>query len=428
MEKNKISLFTAIILNINIIIGGGFFLGAQGIAKSSGSLAPLCWVMWGLIFLPLVLVLAKLSNLYPLAGGPYVYSKKALGSFWGLVSGWGYFIGTIAGHAALIHALSGLIIDFGFEPMLHKIGLNHFALDIILILFFTALNLANVNFLAKTQLLFALLKTIPLLAVIIASFFLFKFQNIVQSTANFSGFFESIPFVIFAFLGIEVCCTIAHQIKNGKKNTGKAILISFFLIMGIYTLIQFCLLGIHGTIDINPFLEIFPKLFYQNNIINIATRITALCILSSYLGGFYSALYANNWVLHSIAASEKIPFKNSLKKVNTYNVPWVVLIIQAIITVIFLTITQEIFYLVTMTTFATVIMYLLCSISFAKLYAKKKDLKRVFIGTLATLSCSYLIFVSCKELMEKGLQYIVPFLVIMGIGILLGRCTKTPRR
>jgi amino acid transporter len=425
MEKNKISLFTAIILNINIIIGGGFFLGAQGIAQSSGSLAPLSWIIWGFILLPLVLVLAKLSHLYPLAGGPYIYSKKALGSFWGLVSGWGYFIGTIAGHAVLIHALGNVIISFGFEPILQSIGCNHFILDIILIAFFSLLNLANINFLAKAQMLFAILKFIPLIAVIIASFFLFTFKNITQSTAHVSGFFESIPFVIFAFLGIEVCCAIAHQIKNGKKNTGKAILISFFLIMGIYTLIQFCLLGIHGTSNINPFIELASKMFYNSTLVQIGSKIIALCILSSYLGGFYSALYANNWVLHSIATSEKIPFRKSLTKVNMYNIPWIVLLLQCLITIIFLTITQEIFYLVTMTTFATVVMYLLCSISFITLHIKKRNLKRIVVGILASISCSYLMFVSFKELMEKGFQYIVPFLVIMGIGIMLSRLSIT---
>jgi APA family basic amino acid/polyamine antiporter len=421
MKKNKLSLFTAIILNINIIIGGGFFLGAQGVAKSSGSLAPLCWITWGLILLPLVLVLAKLSNLYPLAGGPYVYSKKALGSFWGLVSGWGYFIGAIAGHAVLIHSLSQVIISFGFDSALQKIGLGHLILDIVLVLFFSVLNLANIDFLAKTQVLFALLKSIPLLAVVTASFFLFKFENIIQSTANISGFFDSIPFVIFAFLGIEVCCAIAHQIKNGEKNAGKAILISFFLIMGIYAFIQLCLLGIHGTETINPFIEIFPKLFYNNTIIHVSSKVVALCILSSYLGSFYSLFYANNWVLHSIAQSEKIPFRNALLKTNKYNVPWIILIIQGLITIIFLTITQKIFYLITMSTFAVVITYLLCSISFIKIYAKNKDLKRTFIGALATLSCGYLIFVSYKELMEKGLQYILPFLIIIGVGILLSK-------
>jgi amino acid transporter len=131
--------------------------------------------------------------------------------------------------------------------------------------------------------------------------------------------------------------------------------------------------------------------------------------------------YANNWVLHSIAQSEAIPFRNALLKVNKYNVPWVILIMQGLTTIAFLTITQKIFYLVTMSTFAIVITYLLCSISFAKLYIKKKNLKRIITGILATLSCGYLFFVSFKELLEEGLQYIIPFLIIMGTGILLSK-------
>ena len=134
MTRNKISLFTVILININVIIGSGFFIGAQVISNKGGILAPFSWIVWGLIMLPLVLVLAKLARLYPHAGGLYVYAHKALNKFWAFVSGWGYFVGTIAGNAIVIHLFGKGFCSLGFDKVLQQWHISPLMFDIILIL------------------------------------------------------------------------------------------------------------------------------------------------------------------------------------------------------------------------------------------------------------------------------------------------------
>lgn len=68
----KIPLWIATLININIVVGGGFFLSAHSIFKSCGPLAPLSWILCGILLIPLVRVLAKLSSIYPTAGGLYI--------------------------------------------------------------------------------------------------------------------------------------------------------------------------------------------------------------------------------------------------------------------------------------------------------------------------------------------------------------------
>ncbi|MCK4650868.1 APC family permease [Candidatus Babeliales bacterium] len=421
MVKNKISITTAILININVIIGSAFYIGAQGILKKSGILAPVTWIIWGIILLPIVLVLAQLSNIYPRAGGLYIYCKEALGNFWGIISGWGYFIGCIAGNAIIIHFFGLGIRRLGFEPVLKTLYLSNLQFDIILILFFSLLNLTNINFLEKAIITFAILKSIPLFFVVISSFFLFDAKNIITAPLNISGFFESIPLVVFAYMGFEVCCSIAHQIKNGKKGTGKAILISFGLIMAIYTILQFCLLSIHGVTSSKPFLEILPRLFSNPYLSIIGNRIIELCILSSFLGGFYGMFYTNNWILYAIAQEKNIPFSKKLTLLNKYNIPWVCVAIQSFITILFLFITQNAHYLITMSVFAVIITYLLCAIAFLVIYIRKKNLKKIILATISTLSCIYIFYICIVELIESGIKYILPFLIILGIGILLNK-------
>ena len=415
---HKISLRTAILLNLNIIIGGAIFITAQGISQKCGLLAPLSWIIWGLIVLPIVLILAKLSQKYPLAGGFYLYSHKSLGAFWGFISGWGYFVGTVAGNALLIHKFSEGILLLG------GLNISNFQLDLILITFFTLLNLSNIDFLAKTQTVFAILKFIPIAFVIISAFFLFSPQNITNAPIQLSGFFESIPFVFFAYIGFEACCAITHQIKDGKKNAGKAMLISFGLIMGIYFLIQLSLLAIFGTQTTNPFLEIFPLLTNNASLIFWGNRIIEITILSSFLGGYYAMFYANNWILYAIAKEKNLPFSQSLTKLNKYQMPLICILLQGILTALFLVITQNTYYLVTMCSFAIIISYLLSVFAFMAIYLKKKDTKKLILGLLGIVGSFYIFYVCLKELAEAGYQYLIPFLVILCVGLILNKFSR----
>ena len=145
MPNKKLSLWIAILININIVIGGGFFLGIPRVLHTSGLLAPLSWSLVGILILPLILIIAKFSTIFPEAGGIFVYSDKVLGSFLGFLCGWGYFIGTAAGNAAILDAFGKQVQLFGFEiPWITPLALN-----ISLILFFTLINLKNIDFLER---------------------------------------------------------------------------------------------------------------------------------------------------------------------------------------------------------------------------------------------------------------------------------------
>ena len=131
-SKSYIPLWVAIAININIVIGCAFFLSAPTLVNSLGIFAPFAWLMCGLILIPLIMVLAQLALTYPRAGGLYVYSTQSLGSFWGFVSGWGYFIGTSAANAAVIHAFS--------QALQKNMNLGGLYFDGALIIFFALLN------------------------------------------------------------------------------------------------------------------------------------------------------------------------------------------------------------------------------------------------------------------------------------------------
>lgn len=410
--NKKISLLIAILININIVVGGGFFLSARNMFTSFGALAPLSWVICGLLLLPLVYVLARLSNAYPTAGGLYVYSQKTLGNWFGFISGWGYYIGTVAGNAVILH---------GFSMQLQKLGLfnqMHVGLDIACATLFTLLTLFNVTVLEKMHIGFTILKTIPFAVVLGGVFTLFNWSNVIAAPIQPTGLVTSMPIVLFAYVGIEACTAITHAIKDGHKNSARAMLISLGIIIALYSLIQFSLLGILGTHTTNPFTEIIPKLTSNPFVITWGNTIVNLAILSSFLGGFYGMFYANNWNLFAIATEKRVVGHSLLTKLNKHHAPWVAVLVQGALVIAFLLITANTEYLMTMSDFGVVIAYILSVFAYF-VHIKKQGLNKKIIATFALVACLTLLFVCINNLALSGARYIIPFIIMLISGLLL---------
>jgi len=410
-QELKMPFWIAVLININIVVGNAFFIGAPQIVKASGLLAPLAWGLCGLLLLPLVFVFSKLSRMYPTAGGIYIYSLKHLGKFWGFVSGWGYYIGTAAANAFVLHTFCNMLQTI--EPTKHFFQNSCFSgtnLDFLFIVFFSFLNLFNIEFLENIQIGLTIIKIIPFILIIAAVPALFTSQNIISATPNFSGLLSTIPLALFAYVGFEACCAISDKIKDGEKNASKVILISFGLIILIYTVMQFLLLGIHSSQTVNPFLEILPKLSANQFIINWGNNLINFAILTSFIAGFYGMFYYNNWNLYAIGNENSIIFSKQLTKLNKNQSPWVCVIIQGLLVALFLMITTNSDHLITMSDFATTLAYLLSTISFIAVFKK-------FYGYLAVATslvfCGFFIY----HLTTAGASYLIPFFVILLIGL-----------
>ena len=191
--KHKISLWMAILINVNIVIGAGFFLIAPRINQTAGMLSPLSWLLVGLALFPLALVLSKLSKIYPDAGGIFVYSDKALGSLLGFISGWGYFIGTAAGNAVLLQEFGSQLQVFGYTiPFVNKLTIN-----LLFTGFFMVLCCMDIKILGRFQIGITILKTVPLLLIVGSAFLLFSSTNISTAPISVNGLIKGIPLALF---------------------------------------------------------------------------------------------------------------------------------------------------------------------------------------------------------------------------------------
>jgi len=412
MKSASIPFWVAVIININIVIGSAFFLGAQSINANSGLLAPLSWLVCALLLAPLVAVFAKFSRKYPEAGGLYVYSEKTLGKFWGFLSGWGYFIGTAAGNAAVVHAFSTYVQEIAaLKPWLVQCGIYGWYFDGIIVVVFSLLNLLNITFLEGAQIFFVITKFIPIIVIVLGGLLLGSSANITTATASVPGFFGALPMVLFAFIGVEACCAVGDKIKDGKNKADRAIWTSFIIITAIYVLLQGFILVMQGQVDINPFMNVLPQLFGNHWIAVIGNKIIYGCILLSFLGGFYGMFFYNNWNLYAIAKAKNIMGHQYLSRMNKNDIPWLCVLFQGVTILLLLFLTTRDHYLVTMSDFGVVVSYLLTAISFVVAYKN-------ITGIFALVGCLSLTYLCTSGLITAGAVNIIPFLIILGLGVL----------
>ena len=410
----KMPLWLAILVNINIVIGASFFLNSSSIAASAGALAPFAWIIFGILLLPLVLVLANLSRIYPLAGGLYVYSKQELGPLWGFLSGWGYFIGSAAGNAVVIHALSEFAYHHHALPALtNNPTTTIFIVDIFAVMLFMIANLLNLQILSTIQIFLTALKCLPLFLVLIALPFLFDITNITTAPLNFTGLFGTVPLVLFSYIGIEACCAITHTIQNGQENAARAMLISFILIMGIYAFVQAGLLAICGSTCANPFGQILQKLFLNPLLITWGNGLIYMAIGASYLGGFYGMFFSNNWNLFAMAEENCFIGKKVLIKLNSLGAPQTCVAIQGFLIMGLLTITHNLLTLQIWSDVGVFTAYILSAIAFF-IYIKRNKSRYNVIAICAFVSCSFLLYTS---IVADGLIHLMPFICVMLFGL-----------
>ena len=141
MSKEKaLSLWSAIVINTNIIIGSGIFINTTELAKRAGLLGGLCYVIMGLLLLPLILSFVKLLEWYP-TGGFYSFCSSSIHPLVGFINSWNYFFLKLSSATLSIHIFTVLLQKTFplFAPC------SSLMLDCIILAILLSLNMLNVR-------------------------------------------------------------------------------------------------------------------------------------------------------------------------------------------------------------------------------------------------------------------------------------------
>lgn len=167
--KRQLGFWDSVAINIGVVIGVGIFRVPAEVAKVLGTpeMILLAWVLGGVVSLFGVLCYAELSSCLPQTGGTYVYLREAFGKITGFLFGWMEILvfraGSLAGVAFVFAAYFKNVLPAGLG--------SEKALAISAIFFFTALNIAGMQFGKAIQNVLSTMKGLTLLAMTAIIFF-----------------------------------------------------------------------------------------------------------------------------------------------------------------------------------------------------------------------------------------------------------------
>ena len=244
-EKNKIGLVGATFMVAGNMMGSGVFMLPANLA-AIGSIAIWGWIITTVGAVALALVFSKLTQIYPAAGGPYAYAKKAFGPYTGYQTNLVYWLANVVGNVAL--AVAGLGYLTTFFPVL-KDPLVMALAQIAVIWFFTYANILGPNVVAKIQSMTTSFALVPIVGVALLGWFWFSPETYMQGwnvtgKSDITAIGMTLNFTLWAFVGVESASVSTAVVKNPTKNVPIATVAGVIIASVCYILSSSAIMGI----------------------------------------------------------------------------------------------------------------------------------------------------------------------------------------
>ena len=333
-KMKKIGLLTMMAICIGMVIVQGAMISAmQGIAI--GGMAFIFAMIAALIIAQFnAMSFAELALMFPQEGTLATYTQKAIGHFPAIVAVFaGYVVVAVLAlpvELFLVDAMIGELLPGMFPEKLVPLA-------IIVILAVT--NLVGADVFAKVQNLLAFIMVTALIVTGLVAFSPGSDAPAMTGTPvdwSFGGvmdgsFIGLIALAMWLFVGAEYICPMINEVKEPAKSIPRAMRLSLFAIFAIFAAFAY---GATLFLDTETLLgSPIPYLDYANAVfgpagLTIAT-VMALAATCSTINTIFAALPR---MLHGMAENKQaFP---QLKQVNRYNVPWVGVVMMAVLTTI----------------------------------------------------------------------------------------------
>jgi basic amino acid/polyamine antiporter, APA family len=252
--RQVLSVLDAVAVIVGVVLGAGIFRLPSLVAAELGNswLILAAWLLGGLISLIGALCFGELTSTYPHRGGEYHFLTRAYGRSCGFMFAWARMTIVQTGSVALLALIFG---DYAAELLpLGPYGPTIYAVAVVAAL--TALNMVGVRQTATVQKLLFAATLVGLASVILAGIFLLSPVGPAPSPIPAPGTGEiSVGIPAFGFAMVLILLTyggwneaayISAEVRNGRRNVARALIVGIATITLIYVAINFVYLYVLG--------------------------------------------------------------------------------------------------------------------------------------------------------------------------------------
>jgi amino acid transporter len=446
--RRSVGFYGLMFVSLGSIIGSGWLLGALNAAETAGPASIISWVIAAAMLTTLALVYAELGAAYPVAGGTGRFPYFSHGPLAGFTAGWASWLQAVAIApieilAAITYVNSVTAVNQNF-PMLHATGVKAGLLNgrglvvaTLLMVLFTAVNLAGAKFMSESNVIVVLWKTaVPLLAIVVVASLSFKPGNFTAGGGfmpfGMHGVFAALPAgVVFALQGFEQAVQLAGEARNPKKDLSRAIIVAMTIGALLYTLLQVVFIGGVSPKDIakdwsSP-LGTNPSdygAWYTLALAVGATWLAVVLIIDAVISpAGTGVVYLGTSARLTYALGEESELPGVLSKTSKTGVPYVSILLAAVVGELCFGPFPSWNRLVGVVTGATAVMYAFAPVSLAALQLRDADRVRAYrmpmpkvLLPTAFCSANLILYWGGFEFTWKIAVALVVGLIIFGIG------------
>lgn len=246
-------LAEATLIGVGAMVGAGIFVLTGIAAGVAGPALILAFALNGVIALTAGMSYAELGSTFPQAGGGYAWAKLALPGPFGFLAGWmSWFSHSVA---ASLYALAfgsyfgQLLASFGLGVPYVSEGTETKILAVLIVAVFTFVNYRGSSETGRAGNLITLGQMVVLFVFVVAG--LWALRGAPQWPSSFSPFFPkgmgglltAMGLTFVAFEGYEIIAQCGEEVRQPKRNIPRAILLSIAVVVPMYVVIAFVMLG-----------------------------------------------------------------------------------------------------------------------------------------------------------------------------------------
>src|SRR5437763_42858 len=346
-----LGLTAAIAVNVANIIGTGVFLKARVMTCNVGTpgKALTVWLVAGLLSLAGALTYAELLAMMPRAAGEYGIMRDAYGRPWGFIYGWTQFaIARSASAAALAvgfaiflnQLLNGALkqtyftlhLPGGYDVPLARLQLVALGAITLTVL----INCAAVTFSGGVATFLTSIKVLLLIGVGFGAFFYSNgdwshlsqanvggaCEGVTITTGGFAGFAAAMLGALWAYDGWNNITFLAGEVKNPERNLPLGLIISMFLVMGLYLLVN---LSYYHVLTPTQIANVPASLSVAAEVVRrllgaVAVTLMAAAMMTSSFGALHASILATSRVPYAMAR-DRLFFQGLAKVSPNSHVP-----------------------------------------------------------------------------------------------------------
>lgn len=271
----NLGLFDITMIGVGAMIGAGIFVLTGIAAGTAGPALILAFAMNGVITVLTAMVYAELGSAIPEAGGGYLWVKEGLPGPNGFLAGWmSWFAHAVAGSlygvgfGGFIYELLRILfldpaahhdehigvfltgplhLPFGVE--LTEADLVQKIFAVLIILLFLYINYKGTSETGAVGNIVTVLKVVIIGVFIVSGMFVIfgdptRFENFQPFAPNdIIGIVSAMGLTFIAFEGYEIIVQAGEEVKEPRKNIPRAVFLSLAIVVPIYMLVAFVVIG-----------------------------------------------------------------------------------------------------------------------------------------------------------------------------------------